>query len=396
MIKCLFALLLTLLAFTPARAQETAPTAMPPEQIAADIKALHPKTLVLVFDVTESTRHGGVFGQERAAAATLLREGCLQGDRIVLEKFGTSYTTVFDKTLATAADAGALVDQIPAAPEPGHGTNIRLPHHEALKLLDRETNGPGVVVLLTDSFNDRPDPNGPDYGKYLAYYTLKGLTVYPHTPENRDYERLLRKLKASGRLHEYGVDVGIAPSGRPIERLPVGPGQSDADATDTIQTPTVLKPVGIEKPQSSLPLLLGGGLAALLLLGGVAYALLNRPVAVRLKLGDRSQPRDFRLRPGAKISLGGSPASVTAGGDVFALAGLTAPIAYVQAVRGGLSLIPGPASEPPVPMFHNGVRVERESPLRVGDEIRILAPTPDGLPPREHRVRLEDPRAPLF
>lgn len=369
---------------------------MQPEQIAAEVKALHPKTLVLVFDVTESTRHNGVFGQERAAAATLLREGCLPGDRVVLDKFGTSYTTVFDKTLADAAEAGALVDQIPAAPEPGHGTNIRLPHHEALKLLDRETTSPGVVVLLTDSFNDRPDPNGPDYGKYLAYYTLKGLTVYPRTSENRDYERLLRKLKANGRLHEYGVDVGIAPSGRPIERLPVGPGQSDTDATDTVQTPTVLKPVGTEKPQSPLPLILGGSLAALLLLGGVAYALLNRPVAVRLKLGDRSQPRDFRLRPGAKISLGGSPASVTAGGDVFALAGLAAPIAYVQAVRGGVSLVPAPASDPPVPLFHNGVRVEREAPLRVGDEIRILAPTPDGLPPREHRVRLEDPHAPVF
>ena len=396
MTKPLAALLLILMLVGIARAQDNTPTTEAPEQIAAEIKTLHPKTLVLVFDVTESTRHNGVFGQERAAAATLLRQGCLPGDRVVLDKFGTSYSTVFDKTLADAAEAGALVDQIPAAPEPGHGTNIRLPHHEALKLLDHETTGPGVVVLLTDSFNDRPDPNGPDYGKYLAYYTLKGLTVYPQTPENRDYERLLRKLKASGRLHEYGIDVGIAPSGRPIERLPVGPGQGDSDATDSVQTPTVLKPVQSGKASSPLPLILGGGLAALLLLGGLAYALLNRPIPVRLKLGDRSQPRDFRLRPGAKIALGGTPASVTAGGDVFALPGLSAPIAYVQAVRGGLSLVPGPASDPPVPLFHNGVRLERESPLRVGDEIRILAPTPDGLPPREHRLRLEDPRAPSF
>ena len=72
-----------------------------------------------------------------------------------------------------------LIDELPKAPAPGHGTNIRWPHHEALKLIAREHLCPAVVVLLTDSFNDRPDLTDPNYPKYLSYYTLKGLTVLP-------------------------------------------------------------------------------------------------------------------------------------------------------------------------------------------------------------------------
>ncbi len=390
--KAFYACLIVLLfALTPAFAQDASPVGPSPSQIAAKIKTLHPKTLILVFDVTQSTRHGGVFTEEREASATLLRQGCSPGDRVILMKFGTGYQTVFDKTLTSAADAGPLIDQLPPAPEPGHGTNIRWPHHEALKLIARDALCPAVVVLLTDSFNDRPDPTDPNNVKYLAYYTLKGLTVYPDTPENRDYERLLRELTQKGCLHQYGVGVALAPSGRPIERLPVGPGQGDSDNSVTTETPTILAPTGLTQSHSLWPLLLGLLLAALLLLLLLWFLLGNRPIPLRLKLGDKSLPRDFRLRPGQKIALGGAPGTATGSQDIFPLAGLSAPAAFIQAGRGGLTLLPAGS-----PLVHNGLPLQQSAPLRVGDELRVTTPGTDTEPGREHRVRVEDPHGPVF
>lgn len=379
----------------PTLAQDT-PAALSPAQIAAEIKPLKAKTLVLVFDVTESTRHGGVFTQERAASATLMREGCSPGDRVILMPFGTGYKTVFDKTLTSPADVDPLIDQLPTAPAPGHGTNIRLPHHEALKLIARGNACPAVIVLLTDSFNDRPDLDDPNYPKYLDYYTLKGLTIYPHTRENRDYERLLRKLTAKGCLHQYGVGVGIAPDGRPIERLPVGPGQGDSDASTTTEAPTVLTPTGTAQAHSILPLLLAL-LFGLLLLGLLTWFLTKRrPVPLRLKLGDKGLPRDYRLLPGTKLALGGAPGAASGSADTFPLAGLTAPLAFIQADHGGLMLLPTPPGDGSPALFHNGVALKQPAPLRVGDELRVTVPATATDPDREHRVRVEDPHGPMF
>ena len=290
-----------------------------PARIARQIKAIHHKTLILVFDVTQSTRHGGVFTQEREASATLLRQGCSSGDRVILLKFGTGYDKVFDKTLTGPADVSPLIDQIPAAPEPGHGTNIRWPHHEALKLIARDNLCPAVVVLLTDSFNDRPDLTDPNYPKYLAYYTLKSLTVYPASAENRDYVRRLRDLTDQGCLRQYGVGVALAPDGRPIERLPVGPGQGDSDSGVTTDAPTVLAPTETGRAHSLLPLILGLIAAALLALLALWYFLSSRPVPLRLRLGDKSPPRDYRLRPGARVALGGALGTAPGTQDVFPL-----------------------------------------------------------------------------
>lgn len=390
----LAALALLLCLLTPTLAQNATPT-LSPAQIAARIKPLKAKTLILIFDVTESTRHGGVFTQERAASATLLRQGCSPGDRVLLLPFGTGYKTVFDTTLASAADVDPLIDQIPAAPSPGHGTDIRWPHHEALKLIARDRACPAVVVLLTDSFNDRPDLADPNYPKYLSYYTLKGLTVYPDSRENRDYERLLRTLTAKGCLHQYGVGVGIAPDGRPIERLPVGPGQGDTDAGATTQAPTVLAPTGTGGRRSPLPLVLGLLLAALLL--GLLFWFLTRrrPIPLRLRLGDRGLPRDFRLQPGTRLALGGAPGMAQSSADVFPLAGLAAPAAFIQAERGGLMLVPALGDGSP-DLFHNGVALKQPAPLRVGDDLRVAVPAtaPEG--EREHRIRVEDSRGPMF
>ena len=388
------ALLVCLLA--PTLAQD-APATLSPEQIAAQIKPLKAKTVIFVFDVTESTRHGGVFSNERAASATLLSEGCSPGDRVILIPFGTGYKTVFDKTLASSADVRPLIDQIPPAPVPGHGTNIRWPHHEALKLIARDQACPAVIVLLTDSFNDRPDTTDPNYPKYRSYYALnKALTVYPDTSENRDYERLLRTLTAKGCLHQYGVGVGIASDGRPIERLPVGPGQGDSDAGETTEAPTVLAPTGTGGRGSLLPLLLGLLLAALLL--GLLFWFLTRrrPVPLRLKLGDRGLPRDFRLQPGTRLALGGAPGMASGSADVFPLAGLAAPAAFIQSERGGLTLAPAPPADGSPILFHNGVALKQPAALRVGDDLRVAVPATASEGEREHRIRVEDPHGPVF
>ena len=391
------ALFLFFCLLVPALAQDATAT-LSPAAIAARIKPLKAKTVIFVFDVTESTRHGGVFTEERAATATLLRQGCSSGDRVILIPFGTGYKTVFDKTLTSAADVDPLIDQIPPAPVPGHGTNIRLPHHEALKLISREDACPAVVVLLTDSFNDRPDLTDPNYPKYLAYYTLKGLTVYPKTPENRDYERLLRTLAARGCLHQYGVGVGIASDGRPIERLPVGPGQGDSDAGATTEAPTVLAPASTGGHGSLLPLIIGAVLAALLL--GLLFWFLTRrkPYPLRLKLGDRGLPRDFRLLPGTRLALGGSPGLAPGSADTFPLAGVAAPIAFIQAERGGATLTPAPPSEgsPSPALFHNGIALKQPIALRVGDDLRVAVPASASEGEREHRIRVEDPHGRVF
>ena len=395
--KALFAALLLLFSAVAPSVAQDAPAGLSPDAIARQIKPLQAKTLILVFDVTESTRHGGVFSEERAASATLLRAGCSPGDRVILIPFGTGYKTVFDTKLTKPADADTLIDQLPTAPAPGHGTNIRWPHHEALKLASREHLCPVVIVLLTDSFNDRPDLSDPNYPKYRAYYTLKGLTVYPDTPENRDYERLLAKLSRSGCLHQYGVGVTIAANGRPVERLPVGPNQGDSASDTTTETPTVLAASGTGKPASPLPLILGALLAALLLLALVWYLLSRRPVPVRLRLGAKSLPRDYRLTPGASLALGGAPSAVTDSQDIFPLAGLAAPVALIKAERGALSLVPVPSAEDGSPtLSHNGLRLQQPAPLRPGDDLRVFVPATATDAEREHRIDVLDPHAPVF
>jgi hypothetical protein len=328
---------------------------------------------------------------ERAGAATLINQGCSVGDRIVLIKFGTGYQIVFDKTLTQPADKDALLDQIPGAPEPGRGTNIRWPHDAALHIVQKSLPHPGVIVLLTDSFNDRPLLTDPNYPDYLGYYTLKGLTVYPHTAQNRDYERLLRTLAVPHRIQQYGIGVGIAPNGRPIERLPQAGQGDDAVAGEGAQTTVAQQAVGKEQVHRSLLPWILGTLLLLLALFWLFWSRLNRPVPLRLKLGDRGTPRDYRLRPGAKVGLGGTPIMAAPGDDVFPLAGLPAPAAFAQAQRGGAAVIV-PSAIDAVKVLHNGLPLERAVPLRIGDEVRLVVPATDTEPVREHRVHMEDPR----
>ena len=176
----------------------------------------------------------------------------------------------------------------------------------------------------------------------------------------------------------------------------MGPGQGDSEAGVTTDAPTILAPTETGQAHSPLPLILGLILLLLLALLALWYFLSSRPVPLRLRLGDKSPPRDYRLRPGARIALGGTLATATGTQDIFPLAGLTAPAAFVAGVRGGLNLAPAPAADGSPTLFHNGLPLKQAAPLRVGDELRVTTPTTEAEPGREHRIRVEDPHGSAF
>ncbi|MES2459399.1 MAG: vWA domain-containing protein [Armatimonadota bacterium] len=368
-----------------------------------DLRAIKDKTVIFVFDVSGSMR-GENLRRAREATVGILREGTGTGDRVVLFTFGAGYKKVFDKTLESSADKAALVEQVPSRPEEGAGTNIRRPHHEALKILEQTQPRPGAVILLTDSFNDEPRPTDPSYSDYLRYYTAGGqLNKYPNTPENRDYERLLQKLYRSRKIKAYGIGVQIDESGRPGERLP----QAAPSVTSLPATPVVSSVVREEKPTSPLPWILLGAAALLALLAALLLPPLLRAATFRLT-GGPAGPKDFSLKNGQVVRLGGKGASFA--GDAYPLPGLDDPAAEIRAARGQLRLAPlgvvatertpaavpaqGGSNQNVLPrVFHNGLPLEKEEPLGYGDEIRVSVPNASGAGvPREFRLKLDDPR----
>jgi hypothetical protein len=391
----LYRAFLVLCVLTAASAVHAQEPQLSPDVIASKIASEHPKTVVFVYDVTMSTLHNGVFGNERAATATILRDGCQPGDHVVMLSFGTGDASVFDETLQTHEDAIALIDKIPTAPSPGRGTNIRLPHYDALKLIEEGLPNPGVIVLLTDSFNDSPAPTDPNLAQYNAYYSPKGLTVYPRTAENRAYEQLLHSLRTSGKLQEYGVGVAIASNYRPIERVPTN-AESD-DPTNSSQA-IMLQPVDKQQERRvGDPSLLLWGCFGMIVLGLLWGAVaISKPTPVRLALGERGAAQDFHLKSGRKVALGGSIADCGPGNFFMQLPGLKGPAAFVAAAGGGVVLVPVTGNPEAAKVYHNGSVLERQAPLRAGDEIRINAPGDDPNLPREYRVRFLDPKAPLF
>ena len=371
--------------------------------IVRDIRTLKDKTVIFVFDVSGSMR-GDDMRRARESAIGILREGTGVGDRVVLYTFGTGSEKVFDKRLEASGDKAELINQVPSRPAEGAGTNIRRPHHEALKILDQTQPRPGASILLTDSFNDEPRPTDATYPDYLRYYTPGGqLTKYPATPENRDYERLLQKLYRSGKVKEYGLGVRIGEDGRPIERLP----QAAPSVAAAPATPAATAPVREEKPASPMLWIVLGAAALLALLAALFLPALLRAATFRIT-GGPGGPKDFQLKNGQSVRLGGKGAGFA--GDAYPLPDTENPVAEIRASRGQLRLVPPgvPAvANAPVPVpatgggnqtggprvFHNGLPLEKEEPLGFGDEIRVSVPHPSGAGvPREFRLKLDDPR----
>lgn len=379
---------------SPAIQDATGRAPVSPDQIAARIHNVSPKTVVFVFDVTASTRANGVFSDERAATATILRNGCVPGDHVVILKFGTNVVRTVDTVLKSNSESASIAENsLPPSIEPGHGTNIRWPHHEALKIVKHDLPNHGVIILLTDSFNDRPVLSDPNYSKYLDYYSLKGLTVYPHTYANRQYEKLLLSLHSRAALSEFGVHVSIAPSGRPIERLPVGPGQGDA-AGDAANSVPVTVPYAHDKAQPQWSLYIAVGLFVLLAIIAAIVWALRRPTRIRLSLGKNSLPQDYVLGPGSKVLIGGLGQHDP---FIFPLPGTKTAYATINGIRGGMTINQthlepdGEGAVPEVRVFVNGVRVTSAIDLNYNDEIRVNVPAEGERLESEYKIKVINP-----
>lgn len=355
------------------------------------LRDVSPKTLVFVFDVSGSMR-GELLRRAREATITLIREGTQPGDRLVLYTFGAGYDTVFDKTLLTEADKRGLIALVPSKPGDGAGTNIRKPHHEALKLLEKGLPEPGAVVLLTDSFNDEPKRDDPAYPTYLSYYTPGGrLAKFPDSPENRDYERLLRLMTDSQKVQIFGIGVQIDKSGRPVERLPVAEA-TPAPATNTDSPASIpIATVGGDAKKGGLPTewLVGLGALALAAFAALLFFLRgSKPVPLRIK-GSPTGAHDFEIGSGQTVRLGGVAAHTF---DAYALPGFDAPVATLRGTGGRFLVSPAvqEGSTAPVNVSLNGLPLDRESPLNFGDEVRVFAPGTNGAI-KEYRLIFDDP-----
>ncbi len=356
------------------------------------LRAVSPKTLVFVFDVSGSMR-GELLRRAREAAISMIREGTQRGDRVVLFTFGADYKKVFDKRLANEAEKHDLIDLVPNKTGTGEGTNIRKPHHEALKLLEASLPEPGAVVLLTDSYNDQPGKNDPEFAMYKKYY-IPGdrLTKYPKTPENADYERLLKTMTDSRKVQIFGIGVQIDKSGRPVEQMPKAEA-TPAPATDTgTGASTPVTSVGGDKKGGLPPEWLLGGMALLALALVAAVLLLrkgSKPVSLRIK-GGANGAKDYEIAPGQAVTIGGPTAYAF---DAYGLAGITNAVATLRGASGGrftLSPVAREGAAPPVKVVLNGLPLEKESPLAFGDEVRVSAPDASGAI-KEYRLIFDDP-----
>lgn len=350
-------------------------------EIVAELKTKTPKCVVLIMDVSESMKVDDYNKKMRAAAMTMLTDGLKDGDEVALFTFGAGYKKVFDETPSTPAARRKLLEQLPLKPEPGEGTNIRQPHHEALKLAHASGKTP-YIVIFTDSFND-PPKNTPDaYTEYKKYYTPGKLEVYPDTSENKDYESQLGWMTASeGKT--YGVGVEILPSGRPKEQFKVAPKEAPTATPEPTRqdTPTTSAPPKTEEFPWALLLGVGGvGIAGLLF--GVL-----RPKPLHLRIAGSGAPRDFDVRGNTTLRLGGEGGSAAL--DAYPIVGTKEVVATVKGGRGQFVLTPQPGIKARV--YHNGVPLEAVSPLRYGDEVRVSILDGNGALIKETRLKFSDP-----
>lgn len=383
--------------------------------VVRDLRSKTPKTVVMLFDVTGSmrTRNGDATTLRRArnAAARIVRRALRPGDDVSLYTFGTGYQ-VFKKKIESSEDREAVADKVPSEVGSDYGTNIRRPHRDALKqietTLQSAPNRTAAIVILTDSYNDQPKEGSADYPDYVRYYVPGQLTKYPNTPENRDYERLLASLVQTGKVKQYGIGVSIAPSGRPVERLPqVAATPAPAPVAEETPAPTT-RPATNAAPSPLLYVL--GGLG-LLVLGGAAYYFFgaSKPVEIRIT-GGAGGAKNFQVRGGQPVRLGGDGAQFAS--DAYAVPGVKETVALIRAGRGGLTLSP-PAAAPTAKagagagasagtsgnqtarprVFHNGILLEADTPLGIGDEIRVSVPAGEaGGLPKDVRLKISDPR----
>jgi hypothetical protein len=366
--------------------------------IVREIRPIKDKVVVFIFDISGSMKAENMLRRARKVMAEIVKNGVGRGDEVALLTFGPTYETV-RKRIESGADRSEIVDKIPFEPGTDSGTNIRKPHHDALRLIKEAEPRPGIIIVLTDSYNDQPKEDSPAFADYKSYYVPGQLSKHPKTSENSSYENLLQTLVVSGQVKQYGVGVKFAENGRPIERVPQAAPPPVTVPRETEDSSNVTA----EPPKQEDWTWLWVTLGALGLIGGyLVLAPLFKPVAFRLR--GVGSPKDFSLSGGQSVRIGGEGASFAP--DALGIPGVTQTVATIKVAGGKMLLSPGgntatkttatvteaTSNEKTAPrVYHNGLALETPIPLVFGDEIKITVPQPGSLP-KDYRIKVEDPR----
>lgn len=379
------ALCVSVVTFTqalPASAQESSLDKS--NTILQSLELKRPDYIALIQDVSGSMLTNGMMVKARQAALRVIKEAAVQGTYVRIVGANATEHILYDGPVKSSKDRKNALNAIPYKAIDGAGTNLRKPHHAALRqALELGAKAP-VIVFVTDSFNDAPRDNPTELSDYAAYYDKGGdLTKIASTSRGQQYRRDIEDFAArGGRTFGFGVNID-ATSHRPIERSP-------KDITTPEKESKPVAPASVPPPAPDDPIwpyLLGG--AVVVIGGGIAFALKNRkPYAVSIEMGTRSG-RDLVFRAGDAVGIGGLAAGCT---QTLPFPGNTGTIAVLTLERGQLvakSAASGGQTQSWV-LSVNGIDVSGQAsfPVRVGDTLRIRSVTGDTENVTEHRWKV--------
>ena len=354
------------------------------KMILQSLEQKRPDYIALIQDVSGSMLTNGMLTKARQAALRVIKEAAVQGTYVRIVGVNATEHVLFDGPIKSSKDRKAALDAIPYKALDGAGTNLRKPHHTALRqALDSGAKSP-VIVFVTDSYNDAPRGNTEELANYAAYYDKGGdLAKIAASPIGKTYRTDIAEYAArGGRTFGFGVEVD-AVSHRPVERSPKDISTPKPDVKP-------VAPANVPPPASDDPIwpyLLGG--AVIVAVAGGLYALKNRkPLAVSIEMGSRSG-RDLVFRGGDAVGIGGIAAGCT---QALPFPGNAGAIAMLTLERGVLVAKPVSAVGASAlwVLSVNGVDVSGTSsvPVRVGDTLRIRSVAGDTETVAEYRWKV--------
>ena len=366
----------------PARCQES--SLEKSTTILQSLELKRPDYIALIQDVSGSMLTNGMMTKARQAALRVIKEAAVQGTYVRIVGVNATEHILFDGPIKSSKDRKAALDAIPYKALDGAGTNLRKPHHSALRqALDFGAKAP-VIVFVTDSYNDAPRDNREELTHYANYYDKGGdLAKIAATATGAAYRRDIDAFAANGgRTFGFGVTID-ATSHRPIEHSPKDIATPKQDVKPVAATS--LPPPPPDDPV--WPYILGG--AVIVIVAGVIYMLRGRkPIAVTIEMGSRSG-RDLVFRNGDAVSIGGLVAGCT---QTLPFPGNTGAIAMLTLDRGVLvAKAVAPTGQPPKFVLSvNGVEITSSSviPVRIGDTLRIRSVAGDTESVAEYRWKV--------
>lgn len=354
------------------------------KSIIQSLELKRPDYIALIQDVSGSMLTNGMMTKARQAALRVIKEAAVQGTYVRIVGANATEHILYDGPVKSSKDRKDALDAIPYKAIDGAGTNLRKPHHAALRqALELGAKAP-VIVFVTDSFNDAPRDNPTELSDYAAYYDKGGdLTKIASTPRGQQYRRDIEDFAArGGRTFGFGVNID-ASSHRPIERSP-----KDITTPEKESKPVAPSSVPPPAPDDPIwPYLVGG--AVVVIGGSIVFLLKNRkPFAVNIEMGTRSG-RDLVFRSGDAVGIGGIATGCT---QSLPFPGNTGAIAVLTIERGQLvakAVYPAGQTQN-WSLSVNGVEVTGVSsiPIRVGDTLRIRSVAGDTESVTEHRWKV--------